>query len=99
VAATEARTLSQETFDGDKKKYDLGAGTSYQVVQDQRDLASSQSSELEAMANYTHAKIQFDQALGMTLDVNNISISEAISGKVSAAPSPIPDNPPAAVAR
>jgi outer membrane protein TolC len=99
VAATEARKLSQETFDGDKKKYDLGAGTSYQVVQDQRDLASSQSSELEAMANYTHAKIQFDQALGMTLDINNISISEAISGKVSAAPSPIPDNPPAAVAR
>ena len=99
VAATEARVLSQETFDGDKKKYDLGAGTSYQVVQDQRDLASSQSSELEAMANYTHAKIQLDQALGTTLDVNNISITEAMSGKVSAAPSPIPDNPPAAVAR
>ncbi len=99
VAATEARKLSQETFEGDKKKYDLGAGTSYQVVQDQRDLASSQSSELEAMANYTHAKIQFDQALGTTLDVNSISIAEAMSGKVSAAPSPIPANPPAAVAR
>jgi len=90
VAAKEARTLSQETFDGDKKKYDLGAGTSYQVVQDQRDLASAQSSEVQAMANYTHARIQFDQALGVTMDVNQVSIGEAMSGKVAAPPSPIP---------
>ena len=90
VAASEARVLSQQTFDGDKKKYELGAGTSYQVVQDQRDLASAQSAEVQAMANYTHARIQFDQALGATMDVNQISIGEAISGKVSAAPSTIP---------
>ena len=87
VAAQEARVLSQQTFDGDKKKYDLGAGTSYQVVQDQRDLASAQSSEVQAMANYTHARIQFDQALGQTLDINQVSITEAMTGKVSAAPS------------
>jgi outer membrane protein TolC len=95
VAAKEARVLSQETFDGDKKKYDLGAGTSYQVVQDQRDLASAQSSEVQAMANYTHARIQFDQALGTTVDANGILISEAMSGKVAAQPSAIPANPPA----
>jgi len=82
-AAKEARVLSQETFDGDKKKYDLGATTSYQVVQDQRDLASAQSSEVQAMANYTHARIQFDQALGTTMDVNNISVAEAMAGKVA----------------
>ena len=83
VAAQESRTLSQQTFDGDKKKYDLGATTSYQVVQDQRDLASAQSSEVQAMANYTHARIQFDQALGVTMDINQISIAEAIAGKVA----------------
>jgi len=90
VAAKEARVLSQETFEGDKKKYDLGATTSYQVVQDQRDLASAQSSEVQAMANYTHARIQFDQALGATMDVNNISIAEAMAGKVSAQATPLP---------
>ena len=90
VAAKEARVLSQETFDGDKKKYELGAGTSYQVVQDQRDLASAQSSEVQAMANYTHARIQFDQALGATMDVNQISIAEAMTGKVTASPTAIP---------
>jgi outer membrane protein TolC len=86
-AAVQGRKLSQETFDGDKKKLDLGASTSYQVVQDQRDLSSAESSEAQAMANYTHAQIALDQALGRTLDINHVSLDEAIRGKVSAAPS------------
>ncbi len=83
-AAVQARTLSQQTFEADKKKYELGAGTPYQVVQDQRDLASAQSSEAQAMANYSHARIALDQALGQTLDVNHVSMGEAISGRMSA---------------
>ena len=63
-AAVQGRTLSQQTLDADQKKYELGAGTPYQVVQDQRDLASAQSSEEQAMANYSHARIALDQALG-----------------------------------
>ena len=92
-AAVEARKLSQQTFDGDRKKLDLGASTPYQVVQDQRDLASAQSSEAQAMANYSHARIAFDQALGKTLEVNRISLGEAVAGRV-AAPSEIPANLP-----
>jgi outer membrane protein len=88
-AAVEARRLSQETFDADQKKYQLGAGTPYQVVQDQRDLASAQSSEAQAMANYSHAQIAFDQAMGRTLEVNRVSIAEAVAGRVDR-PSSIP---------
>jgi outer membrane protein len=90
-AAVQSRILAQQTFDGDRKKYELGASTSYQVVQDQRDLATAQSSEAQAMANYSHARIAYDQALGRTLEVNHISLDEAISGRVQAAPSPIPE--------
>jgi outer membrane protein TolC len=81
-AAVQSRNLSQQTFDADKRKYELGAGTPYQVVQDQRDLASAQSSEAQALANYSHARIAFDQALGRTLEVNHISMDEAIGGRV-----------------
>lgn len=84
-ASVEARKLSEATFEGDKRKYDLGAATPYQVVQDQRDLASAQSSEVQAMANYSHARIAMEQAIGATLDVNHISLAEAMIGKVSAA--------------
>ena len=55
----------------------------FQVVQDQRDLATSQSSEVQAMANYTHARIAFDQALGTTLEVNHISLDEAMRGQIA----------------
>jgi outer membrane protein len=98
-ASVQGRILSQQTFDADKKKYELGAGTPYQVVQDERDLASAQSSELQAMANYSHARIALDQSLGRTLDVNHVSMDEAVAGKVKAQPTPPPANPPAGAAR
>ena len=86
-AAVQARVLSQQTFEGDRRKYELGASTAYQVVQDQRDLAAAQSAEVQSLANYTHAKIALDQAIGATLEINHVSVEEATAGKVSAAPS------------
>ncbi len=89
-AAVKARVLAQQTLDADQKKLALGAGTAFQVIQDQRDLANSQSSEVQSMANYSHAHIALDQALGDTLEVNHVSLDEALVGRVSAAPSPLP---------
>ncbi len=89
-AAVQARILSQADFRRRQEKYELGAGTPYQVVQDQRDLAAAQSSEAQAMANYSHARIALDQALGSTLDVNHISMDEAVAGRVRAVPSSVP---------
>jgi outer membrane protein TolC len=89
-SSVKARVLQQQTLDADQKKYSLGASTAYQVVQDQRDLASSESDEVQAMANYSHARIAFDQSVGTTLDVNHVSLSEALSGHVQEAPSPLP---------
>lgn len=79
-AAKTARTLALQTLEADQKKFSLGASTSFQVVQDQRDLANAQSSEVQAMANYTHARISLEQALGRTLDVNHVSVEEAMRG-------------------
>ena len=89
-AAVKARVLAQQTLDADQKKLALGAGTAFQVIQDQRDLASSQSAEVQSMANYTHARIALDQGLGDTLEVNHVSLDEALTGHVAAAPSPLP---------
>jgi hypothetical protein len=66
------------------------------VVQAQRDLATDQSAEVQAMANYTHAKVAFDLALGTTLETNNISMEEAAAGQVarqSVAPHEQPQEP------
>ena len=82
-ASMKARVLQEQTLAGDQRRYALGATVAFQVVQDQRDLATAQSAEVESMANYTHARIALDQALGTTLDVNHISLSEALAGRVS----------------
>jgi outer membrane protein TolC len=82
-AASKARELQQQTLAADQRRYALGAATVFQVVQDQRDLATSQSTEVQAMANYTHARISLDQALGTTLEVNHITVEEAMKGRVS----------------
>ena len=93
-AAQKARVLQEQTLVADQKRYALGAATAFQVIQDQRDLATAQSSEVQAMANYTHARVAFDQALGRTLDVNHVSITEALGGRVSKE-STLPQNLPA----
>ena len=92
-AASKARELEQQTLAGDQRRYALGAATFFQVIQDQRDLANSQSTEVQAMANYTHARIALEQALGSTLDVNHISLDEALEGRLTR-PSVLPANLP-----
>jgi outer membrane protein TolC len=65
------------------------------VIQAQKDLSTDQSAEIQAMANYTHAKVAFDQAIGQTLEVNHIRMEEAVSGHVARAsvlPSSVPQN-------
>src|SRR5262249_24911603 len=88
-AAAQARALQQQILTGDQRRYELGAATPFQVVQDQRDLASAQNTEIQSMANYTHARIALDQALGPPLEVNHISIAEALRGQL-AQPSILP---------
>jgi len=82
-AAVKARVLQEETLSGDRRRFELGAALLFQVVTDQRDLASAESAEVQSMANYTHARIALDQALGSTLDVNHVSVPEALDGHIS----------------
>ncbi|HZU27193.1 MAG TPA: TolC family protein [Bryobacteraceae bacterium] len=82
-AALKARQLQQQTLDADQKKLGLGATTPYQVIQDQRDMATAVSSEVQSMANYSHARIALEQALGTTLEDHGVTLTEALSGHVS----------------
>ena len=96
-SAVKARILQQQTLEADQKKYTLGASTVFQVVQDQQTLATAQSTEIQALANFSHAQIAFDQAMGATLEVNNVSIAEALSGHVgrpSVLPAKLPEPQP-----
>jgi outer membrane protein len=89
VAAEQAEALAQQTLDDEQKKYQLGASTSYNVVLRSRDLTAAQGTLLRDRINLVEAEVNFNQSMGRTLDVNNISIEDAKNGKVA----PIPNIP------
>ena len=80
AAADKARTLAQQTLDAEQKKYQLGSSTSYQVVLRSRDLTAAQGTALRAQANLTEALVNFNQAMGRTLEVNHITVADALRG-------------------
>ena len=48
-AAVRNRVLSQQLLDAEQKKFALGVSTTFNVVQQQRDLATAQSSEVASL--------------------------------------------------
>jgi outer membrane protein len=83
AAAVRNRILEQQLLDAEQKKFSLGASTTYNVVQQQRDLATAQSSEVAALVAYSNARVSLDQTLGTTLETNHITVQEALSGHVA----------------
>lgn len=91
--AVATRQLSEQSLDAEQKRFNYGVGSVALVIAAQQQLASDQDAEVQSMANYTHAKIAFDDALGRTLEVNHVDMEEAASGRVKRE-SVIPANVP-----
>jgi outer membrane protein TolC len=83
VAARKGRDLAQRTFEIMQKEQTLGAGSTYQTMTAQRDLALAELSLVTAMTVYEKAKIELDRAAGSTLEDNGIDIQEALTGTAS----------------
>jgi outer membrane protein len=86
AAAEKARSLAQQTLDAEQKKYQLGSSTSYNVVLRSRDLTAAQGTALRAQANLAEALVNFNQAMGRTLEVNHITVADALRGNVTRDP-------------
>jgi outer membrane protein len=95
-AAVRNRILQQQLLAAEQKKFSLGASTPYNVVQQQRDMAAAQSTEISALVTCSNARVSLDQTLGTTLETNHISIADARTGKVaqpSSLPAVLPSQP------
>jgi outer membrane protein TolC len=85
-AARKARDLAQQSFDIEQKKFKLGASTSYQVLQAQRDLAQAESTFVAAMSAYEKSRVELDRVTGLTLAHTHIEIEDAERGEVQKQP-------------
>jgi outer membrane protein TolC len=79
-AAQKARDLAQKTFDIMKKEQELGAGSNFQTLAAQRDLALSELDLVNASTAYQKSKLEIQRSTGTTLEENNIQIQDAVDG-------------------
>ena len=77
AAAEEARALAQQSFQDEQEKYRLGASTAYDVVLRSRDVTTAEGTELRDRISLLEDELKFNQAMGRTLEVNNISVADA----------------------
>ena len=92
AAAEKARSLAQQTLDDEQKKYQLGTSTSYNVVLRARDLTAAEGTELRDKINLIEAELNFNEAMGRTLEANHIIVADALHSRTARDPM-IPGTP------
>jgi outer membrane protein TolC len=82
-SARKSRDLAQRTFEITEKEQALGAGSTFQTMTAQRDLALAELDLVTAMTVYQKAKVEVDRATGATLEHNGIQVQDALNGTMS----------------
>lgn len=81
-----AREYAAQSLDAEQKKYKLGASTTANVLQQERNLAIADNNLISATASYANARVALSQLLSNTLDKYGISIQSAATGVISTPP-------------
>ncbi len=87
VSASKGRELAEKNLDAEKKKFDNGMSTTFQVNQIQRDLSAARTFEQQALAAYRKALAAYHLAIADNLDWKGIKIE----GLPKSAPPPMPE--------
>jgi outer membrane protein len=82
TAARNTRILQQQLLEADQKRA-TGIATFNTLMVDRRGLIAAEISENAAQAAYASAQVSLDQVLGETLERNDISLDEGLSGSVT----------------
>ena len=69
-----ARELRQQQLAAEEEKLKVGLTTPYFVLQYQRDLATAQTTELQAIIDYNLSLANLSRAMGISLEEKNISM-------------------------
>ena len=85
-SAQAARDYAQQSLDAEQKKLHLGASTTANVLQQQRNLAVAEDNLIAAHAGYAKDRAGLYQTLASTLQHYGINLPEAAAGTVTAAP-------------
>lgn len=74
-ASKVSRILAEKNLEAERKRYENGLSTNYQLLLVQKDLSEAKSREILAKVAYKKAEVNYFYKLGILLEKNNISIS------------------------
>jgi outer membrane protein len=77
IEATKAsRGFQEKNLDAEKKKYENGMSTSFEITRIQNDLTQARSTEVSAIVQYRRALVEYYRATGRLLDVSGIVVAD-----------------------
>ena len=85
-AALAAREYNSQSYQAEVKKLRLGASTTANVLQQQRNFATAENNVISTEATYAKDRASLEQLLAETLDQYGIQLSDAVSGTVTREP-------------
>ena len=85
-SARAAVELGRQSLDAEQKKYQFGTSTNTLVLQYQSQLATAESTLVNAMVAYEKSRLELDRSTGQLLENFGISIDDAVRGQVTHMP-------------
>jgi outer membrane protein TolC len=85
-ASLAAREYNYQSYQAEVKKLRLGASTTANVLQQERNLATAENNVISTEATYAKDRASLEQLLAETLDQYGIQLADAVSGKVTRDP-------------
>jgi outer membrane protein len=85
-SAKAALDLARESLDAEQKKYQFGTSTTTLVLQYQSQLATAESTLVNATVAYEKSRVELARATGTLLDEDHINIDDAVRGQVTRMP-------------
>jgi outer membrane protein len=85
-AALAAREYNFQSYQAEVKKLRLGASTTANVLQQERNLATAENNVISTEATYAKDRASLEQLLAETLDQYGIQLSDAVTGTVTKVP-------------
>jgi len=73
-----ASELARDQLDAEQTKFNLGTSTLRFVLEEQRNVAQAESTELQSIVAFNKALVDLDKSMGLTLMKNNVQIDKAL---------------------
>jgi outer membrane protein len=77
--AVDSRKLQEQLLEKAQQSFSFGANNISDVEAAQTALVGAQETEVATRSAFSHARISLDQVLGQTLDVNHVSVEQALN--------------------